>query len=95
MGDCLVSAAKCYNERGRCRQNVPCDSTDGTPSAIRFVTASDRCPECEGFDDKDFEDQVDHYCTIEHITQAFGVDEVELLKVARRLRGLDVLERLG
>ena len=92
--DNLTEAAECYNERKRSRYNVPCDFTDDYPAAWMFVVAGDRCSRCDDMIAEDLEDQLDHYCTIEHITEAFGVDGVDLLRRARTLRVLDALEGL-
>ena len=86
-------AAKTYNERQRSRYMVPhnYDSTDGWPIAYGFVAAHDCCSVCYEGINGDLEDQLDHYCTIEHIAEAFGVNEAKLLRVAGQLQILDAL----
>lgn len=88
-----MSAAETYNERLRSPYSIPCDATYDYPSTLRFVAAPDYCSRCDEIAERDFESQLDHYCTVEHIAEAFGVDEAGLLRTARQLRVLEALEQ--
>lgn len=94
-GVSLMDAAKCYNARRRYSHNVPheynCPLNKYHSHSHCYVTESkfDCCKDTF----KDFTVHLQHCRSARHIATMYGVDRVEVLRTARRLRVLEVLER--
>ena len=94
----LTAAAGEYNRRRRHSHSVPYDRyalVAGRHCRQRkFHVTEPTFPCCEGKTD-DFTRHIHHCCSATHVASLFDVDRVELLRVARALRGLTALENLG
>jgi len=94
----LTAAAKEYNKRRRYGHSIPYDYTYALVAGQlyrqrKFHVTEPTFPCCEGKTD-DFTRHIHHCCTAVHVASLFEVDRVELLRVARALRGLTALENL-
>lgn len=92
--DAVMAAAKMYNRRRRYSHNVSYDYSRANPYMTEYsyhVVTEDKFDCCKDTF-KDFTAHLQHCRSAVHIAMMFGVDRVEVLRTARRLRILEALE---
>jgi hypothetical protein len=91
-----MDAARCYNARRRYSHNVPIEYAPRHNSyerrRSRYVVTELSCSCCKD-KFKGLTEHIQHCRTAVHIATMYGVDRVELLRIARRLGVLEALER--